>query len=293
MSNTTVKKQNKLLLAALVLILSAATVLVAITGSANRRKNENPPLDNQSEIVQDDKAGDKTDNKVKEGAIIGSDSADKDSANEAKNETKTDDKTEPAKETTGDAAIKPEDKLEKKPSENPKDSEKTSAEPDEPAEGAIEVSAEPDDVLPEFITPVDGLVLKGASLTVPVLSYTMGDYRTHGGLDFAASPGTPVFAAADGIVTEVTDDPMMGVTVSLSHSGGAVTKYKGLAEDTIGMHNIGDAVGAGEVIGVSGDTALIESAEENHVHFELAVNGETKNPAEYVSVVFLSDVTED
>ena len=264
MSNTTVKKQNKLLLASLVLILAAATVLVAVTGSANRKKALTPPLDNQTENTGDNGTADGT---AGEKAPVKQD--------------------ENASEKVGgnDTELAPEEK----PDENDGEKdEKASA----PVSDSVEVSAEPE-VLPVFSAPVDGIVIKGASLVTPVFSYTMNDYRTHGGLDFACSPGTPVCAAADGTVSDVTDDPMMGVCVTLEHSGGAETTYKGLAEETIGMHSVGDEVSSGDVIGVSGDTALIESAEESHVHFGLSVNGEAKDPAEYVSVVFLSDLTED
>lgn len=288
MSNTTVKKQNKLLLAALVLILAAATVLVAITGSANRKKDENPPIENKTEMNDGEKSGEKTDGMGKTDSAKEGITVKENDKSGSKSDGKNDEKT------ASDKGSVPETKIGEKEVKDPKtderDSEKTSADESE----VTPTSAEPaDDVLPVFITPVDGIVINGASLTVPVFSYTMNDYRTHGGLDFACSAGTPVCAAANGTVTEVTDDPMMGVCVSLSHSGGAVTKYKGLAEETIGMKSVGDSVKAGDVIGVSGDTALIECAEDDHVHFELSVNGETKDPAEYVSVVFLSDLTED
>lgn len=283
MTNNTVKKQNKLLLAALVLILAAATALVAITGTANRKKGEEPPIDDKKELGETAKDSEETNDKAV---------SDKD-----KNDKTTDEKTD--KTVTDTALTKIDEKADdkkgeeikdegKKPDENKQgEAEKTGAEGD-----AVQASAEADE-LPVFSAPVDGVVIKSASVSLPVFSYTMNDYRTHGGLDFACSPGTPVFAAADGEVAEVVDDPMMGVSISLTHAGGAVTRYKGLAEETIGMLSVGDTVAKGDVIGVSGDTALIESAEENHVHFELSVNGETKDPADYMSVVFLSDLTED
>ena len=135
--------------------------------------------------------------------------------------------------------------------------------------------------------------VKGCSLTVPVFSATMDDYRTHGGIDFACAPGTPVLAAADGTVASVSRDPMMGWTVALEHAGGAVTLYRGLSEETRNIVKAGDRVIAGEIIGASGETALIESAEENHLHFEMAVNGKTVDPADYMDVVMLSDLYED
>ena len=266
-NNTSVNKQNKLLLGALVVILASSAVLVGVTGSANKRKSEeNPPLEKQTEQSEENKT-ENTDTQTPETDV----------------KTEKENKTDEKEKTTPE--VKPDEPS--KPSKETKPTEKTDAEPEE----TVEVIAE--DVLPSFIAPVDSIVIKGASLATPVFSYTMNDYRTHSGLDFAASAGTPVCAAADGVISEVYDDPMMGVTVAVSHSGGAETKYKGLAEETLSMHAVGDTVAKGDVIGVSGDTALIESGEEDHVHFELSVNGEAKDPAEYVEVVFLKDLVED
>ena len=137
------------------------------------------------------------------------------------------------------------------------------------------------------------IALKEFSGTVPVFSYTMNDYRIHKGIDVACSPGTPIYAAADGKICEINDDPMMGVTIGIEHSGGAVTKYKGLSDESLSMNKLGDTVKKGQVIASSGDTALIESAEEDHVHFELIVDGEAKDPAEYINVTYLSEIHED
>jgi murein DD-endopeptidase MepM/ murein hydrolase activator NlpD len=54
----------------------------------------------------------------------------------------------------------------------------------------------------------------------------------------------------------------------------------------------GEDVKRGQVIGASGETALIESAEEAHVHFELTINGEHADPGEYMKLTYLEDVYE-
>lgn len=253
MYNTNAKKQNRILLICLVVILAAATVLVAVTGSANKSKrNENPPFDTEP--------GETEANDTKPQGTVAPDIRDDKEPAATNINDKTDD-------VAGETE-KPEDK-------------------------DVAVIQPAEDSLPKFSSPVDNMVIKKFSITVPVFSYTMNDYRTHGGIDFACSPGTPVLAAADGTVCEITDDPMMGVTVAIQHTGGAVTKYKGLSEDSMSVTKVGDTVKRGQVIGASGDTALIESAEEDHLHFELYVNGEAQDPGEYIKVTYLSDVTED
>lgn len=260
MSNISAKKQNRILLIALVVILASTAVLIAVTGSANKKKSEkNPPLGTETtesitekesqssvKISENNSSDDKSSEKTPESEVI-----EQTVGENKKKETKEEDKKE------------------------------------------AEVSAMENDILPEFAAPVNAPVLKDYSDDVPVFSYTMNDYRVHNGLDFAASIGTPVCAAADGTVCEITDDPMMGVCVGISHSGGAVTRYKGLSNETMDLCKVGDSVTRGQVIGSAGDTALIESAEENHVHFELTVNGESQNPADYFPVSYISNIVED
>ncbi len=259
--HNTQKKQNRILLAALVVILASAAILIAVTGSANRKNNtEKPPLDIETD------AGNESDT---------------DSANQGN--------TNPT--------IKPEriplesEALDGKDDKSSMENEKTDAAAETDADK--EVSSILDSALPVFSAPVDGVVIKDYSDNLPVFSYTMNDYRTHGGLDFACSAGAPVYAAADGVVCELTDDPMMGITVAIQHSGGAITKYKGLSQDSLEMKKIGDEVRRGDVIGTAGDTALIESAEESHLHFELTVEGTAVDPADYMNVSFLSELYED
>lgn len=255
MNNSITKKQNRILLISLVVILAAAAVLIALTGSANKKSKNNttPPIQKINETEE-------TNEKP-----------------ETENAPDKTDKGTPSISETADTPSVPE----------------TEASADVPDDKEVALVQPSTDVLPTFSAPIENYVIKGFSATVPVFSSTMNDYRTHSGIDFACSPGTPVLAAADGTVCEIADDPMMGVTVSLQHTGGAVTKYKGLSEDSMDLCKVGDTVTRGQVIGASGDTALIESAEESHLHFELYVNGKAEDPGEYMQVSHLSDIHED
>ena len=61
-----------------------------------------------------------------------------------------------------------------------------------------------------FLSPVSGSVAKGHSLTVPVFSATLEEWRVHSGIDIGCEMGAEVFAAFDGTVSEVYTDPMLG-----------------------------------------------------------------------------------
>ncbi len=148
------------------------------------------------------------------------------------------------------------------------------------------------DTLPEFSLPVDGEISFDFSDSVPVFSPTMGDWRTHLGVDVLAELGSEVFAVADGTVTNVWEDPFMGTCVSIEHSGNAVSIYKNLAKDVGDGIVIGCSVKAGDVIGSVGETAMNEIAQEPHLHFEMTVKGETVDPKNHLKFP-TKDIVED
>lgn len=147
--------------------------------------------------------------------------------------------------------------------------------------------AEPaEETLPMFFMPAAGSVSNEFSIDTLVYSNTMEDYRTHNGIDISTNTGSAVMAAADGTVTDVYEHPMMGYTVEISHSADAVTVYQNLGENI--LVSIGDKVKCGDTLGAVGESALIEIAEEPHLHFEMCIAGKYVNPADYIS--FTEDV---
>lgn len=137
------------------------------------------------------------------------------------------------------------------------------------------------DTLPSFSLPVNGEISMDFSDTVPVFSQTLNDYRTHLGVDISASLGDEVLAVADGVVTNVWDDPFMGTCISIEHSGNAVSIYKNLDPDVADGIIIGASVSGGEVIGAVGESAMNELASEPHLHYELKVDGVHIDPKKH------------
>ncbi len=109
-----------------------------------------------------------------------------------------------------------------------------------------------------------------------VKNETTGAWQTHNGTDYAAAVGTDVFAVSPGEVTEVTNDQLWGVTVTINHHNGFITKYCGLGSDL--SVQAGDTVVSGDVIGAVGETADIESSSEPHLHLEITHNGMFVDP---------------
>lgn len=145
-------------------------------------------------------------------------------------------------------------------------------------EPAAEASTEnvPEKIV--FAYPAAGAATETFHIESLSYSKTMGDFRTHSGIDFASEQTEDVYACADGTVKEVFNDTFMGLSVCIDHGNGIESEYSSLSECFV---NNGDVVTAGSVLGKSGDTASIEKAEGYHVHLEVKKNGVSVNPEEF------------
>lgn len=184
-----------------------------------------------------------------------------------------------------------EDDETKEPSDTEKTPESTKPTVESTPVEDVPVSVQIEDI--RFVSPSEGNVIVTCSLTVPVYSMTMNDYRTHMGVDIAAESGSAVVSCADGRVTSVYEDPMMGTTVEITHGEGIVSVYKNLSAELPERIVTGTELSAGDTVGFIGNTALIECEEESHLHFELHLDGEAADPAEYIEMTMASEVFED
>ncbi|MFC0133072.1 peptidase [Massilia eurypsychrophila] len=131
-------------------------------------------------------------------------------------------------------------------------------------------------------TPVPAAPIKWqAPLQQPRVSSFYGEVsplrsREHDGIDFAARSGTPVLASADGTVASSTDlDPggaKYGKTILVTHANGLSSFYAHLDRRLVAA---GDAVTAGQTIGMSGATGKVTGP---HLHFEVRQDGRAVNP---------------
>ena len=184
-----------------------------------------------------------------------------------------------AVETSAAASIPPTASQSAKPgsSEKPSSDEAAASAQEDLMEDAYEATAAADDTV---TWPLEGDVLSSFSQEKLTYSQTMGDWRTHEGLDIAAEAGAPVSATQAGSVTAVYEDDFLGTVVVVSHSGDLATRYANLAEEPTVA--VGDTVDAGQTIGYVGDTALLETAEPAHLHFEVYENGKAVDPLAYL-----------
>ncbi|MCC7089113.1 MAG: M23 family metallopeptidase [Chloroflexi bacterium] len=89
----------------------------------------------------------------------------------------------------------------------------------------------------------------------------------HGGTDFGALEGTPVTATNSGKVVLARQMKVHGNMVVVDHGGGLYSSYGHLSAIEVAE---GDAVEAGQQIGLVGNTGLSTGA---HLHWEMASNG--------------------
>ena len=104
---------------------------------------------------------------------------------------------------------------------------------------------------------------------------TSRDY--HRGTDFAVPVGTPVWAAAPGVVVLAANRMLTGNTVVIEHAPGVYSVYFHLF---LALVKAGDRVSAGEKVALSGATGLVTGP---HLHWEVRVGGVPVDPLDLVS----------
>ena len=92
----------------------------------------------------------------------------------------------------------------------PQDTPAPIEQPTEPERPTDTKPVEKPDAIPEMKLPVSGKMSQKHSVDVQVFSPTMQDFRVHLGIDIATAEDAEVFAAADGKVSKIWEDPMMG-----------------------------------------------------------------------------------
>lgn len=148
-------------------------------------------------------------------------------------------------------------------------------------ENETPVGGEPEEF--KLSLPATGVISKGHDATIQVWSETMGAYKVHLGIDINTEEGAPVFAAADGTVSKIWDDAMMGKCIAIDHGDGVFTFYKNLDPALSEGIEKGKALKSGDQIGKVGESALAEIADEPHLHIEMTVNGLAVDPTDYFS----------
>ena len=108
-----------------------------------------------------------------------------------------------------------------------------------------------------------------------VYSATLGDWRTHNGIDYAAREGEAVPSPVDGSVVLAGADGSWGPVVAVKDSAGRVWRLCGVASPAV---KEGETVSAGQTLGKVGSVSC-ECAEESHIHLEVKQDDSYLDPA--------------
>jgi len=100
--------------------------------------------------------------------------------------------------------------------------------------------------------------------------------RFHAGLDIDSSHGTPIGAAADGLILYSGWFSGYGNTVIVDQGQGRTTLYAHMSASNT---TLGSLVAAGDVMGFVGTTGLSTGS---HLHFEVRINGVFVDPLDYL-----------
>ncbi len=121
-------------------------------------------------------------------------------------------------------------------------------------------------------TPIDGARLSSGfgMRRHPVLGYD----KMHKGIDFAASRGTPIYAAGDGTIEKAGKNGAYGNYVRIRHNATTKTAYAHMNGFAKGVSS-GKRVKQGQVIGYVGTTGRSTGP---HLHYEVLLNGAQTNP---------------
>ena len=103
-------------------------------------------------------------------------------------------------------------------------------------------------------------------------------WRFHHGIDLAGTWQENIKVSADGVVTFAGYHGSFGKVIRIRHNYGIKTTYGHLAKILVKK---GQIVSEGQIVGKMGKTGRVDGA---HLHYEISVNGKSKDPAIYFSI---------
>lgn len=128
-------------------------------------------------------------------------------------------------------------------------------------------------LLPQNTPLSEGFV--GSSYGMRTDPFT-GQVAMHAGVDFAAPTGTPIYAAAGGVVTSAEMNPVYGNTVEVDHGNDLRTRYAHASKIVV---RSGDIVKRGQKLAEVGSTGRSTGP---HLHFEVHLKGAPQNPSKFL-----------
>ena len=103
-----------------------------------------------------------------------------------------------------------------------------------------------------------------------------GSRAMHEGVDFTTAEGTPIYAAAGGIIVYSAPHSQYGNMIEIDHGNDVVTRY---AHASVLLGKVGQVVRRGQEIAKVGSTGRSTGS---HLHFEVRYKGSAQNPLPFL-----------
>lgn len=129
-------------------------------------------------------------------------------------------------------------------------------------------------LLPQNTPVSEGFVGSGYGMRTDPFT---GQLAMHAGVDFAAPIGTPIYAAAGGVVVSAEMHPVYGNAVTIDHGNDLRTLYAHASRLSV---KAGDIVKKGQKIAEVGTTGRSTGP---HLHFEVHLKGQAQNPSRFLA----------
>lgn len=109
------------------------------------------------------------------------------------------------------------------------------------------------------------------------LIYYENTYLPNSGVSYGGVDNFDVIAVYNGTVSSIKQDNLLGTVVTITHDNNMISIYQSLGEINVQENQV---INQGDIIGKSG-VCNIEKDLNNHLHFELILNGKVVNPETY------------
>ena len=110
-------------------------------------------------------------------------------------------------------------------------------------------------------------------------------FARHAGIDIPAPHGTPIYAAADGVVARAKQLGSYGNLVEIEHGNAIQTRYGHMSALNV---TSGQWVRKGDVVGFVGSTGRSTG---NHLHYEVRISGVAVDPMPFVQETSMANLT--
>jgi murein DD-endopeptidase MepM/ murein hydrolase activator NlpD len=110
-------------------------------------------------------------------------------------------------------------------------------------------------------------------------SGTLNEWYYNPGITVAARQGQPVTAAWSGVVSNVSHEPITGLTLTVRDGDGFETVYAHLGKVSV---KVGQSIRQGDVIGTVGSASLYSRTRGAHIDFQIYHGATATNPMNYL-----------